>query len=164
MSSNKFLPSPLESFVPFVSKSFRNDWQIRICQLSKCLVDFRGRPFDFWGGYRWFQKKKYPTDWFQGGKACKDIAGKIISCTEKNIAHDVYNAEKKIVHRYMSGKKFLTPEVWKKNRSQTNSSIPLPLQKSNGQPHKGWGKKRIWNFSNWHPSTKWLAHVHHGVV
>ena len=62
----------------------------------------------------------------------------------------------------MSGKKFLTPEVWKKNRSQTNSSIPLSLQKSNGQPHEGWGKKRIWNFSNWHPSTKWLAHVHHG--
>ena len=42
VSSNEFLPSPLESFVPFVSKSFRNDWQIRICQLSKCLVDFRG--------------------------------------------------------------------------------------------------------------------------
>ena len=40
----------------------------------------------------------------------------------------------------MSGKKFLTPEVWKKNRSQTNSSIPLPLQKSNGQPMRGGGR------------------------
>ena len=30
--------------------------------------------------------------------------GKIISCTEKNIAHVVYNAEK-ILYRFMSGKK-----------------------------------------------------------
>ena len=69
-------------------------------------MDFTGRPFDFWGGYGWFQKKKYPTDWFQGGKACKDIAGKIISCTEKNIVHDVYNAEKKSYTAICQGKNF----------------------------------------------------------
>ena len=36
--------------------------------------------------------------------------GKIISCTEKNIAHVVYNAEN-ILYRFMSGKKMLSPEV-----------------------------------------------------
>ena len=58
VSRNVFLPSPLESFVPVVSKGFKNDRQIRICQLSKCLVDFRGRPFNFWGGYFRFRKKR----------------------------------------------------------------------------------------------------------
>ena len=32
------------------------------------LVDFRGPPFDFWGGYGWFQKK-YPTDSFREKKS-----------------------------------------------------------------------------------------------
>ena len=58
----------------------------------------------------------------------------------------------------MSGKKFLTPEVWEKILTQTKSPIPPPPQKSNGQPHKGWGKgRRIWHLSRCHPSTKWLA-------
>ena len=49
-------------------------------------------------------RKKYTADWFRGGKACKDI-----HCTweqypalEKNIAHDEYNAEKKILNSYKS--------------------------------------------------------------
>ena len=42
----------------------------------------------------------------------------------------------KILHCYMSRKKFLSPEVWKKILSQTKSSIPLPPQKLNDQPHR----------------------------
>ena len=41
--------------------------------------------------------------------------GKIISCTEKNIAHVVYNAEN-ILYRFMSGKKcYLQRFVTKKS-------------------------------------------------
>ena len=55
----------------------------------------------------------------------------------------------------MAGKKFL-PKL--------NHSYPPPPQKSHGQPHREWGKRRIWYLSKRHPSTKWLARVHHVVV
>ena len=42
---------------------------------------------------------------FEGEKLARICLGKIISYTEKNFPHDVYNAEKKILHRYISGKK-----------------------------------------------------------
>ena len=51
-------------------------------------------------------RKKISYRLIQGGKACKDIAGKIISCTEKNIVHDVYNAEKKSYTAICQGKNF----------------------------------------------------------
>ena len=95
-SRNDFLPSPLESFVPIVSKGFRNDWQFRICQLGKCLVDSRGQLSDFWGGYGWFQKKNILQADFDRKKACKEIPGKTISCTEKNIT-PLNVVEKKIL-------------------------------------------------------------------
>ena len=52
-------------------------------------------------------RKKYPVDWFRGGKACKDTyLGEMISCNEKNFAHDVYNAEKKSYTVICQGKNF----------------------------------------------------------
>ena len=52
--------------------------------------------------------------------------GKIMSCTEKNIAHVVYNAEK-ILYRFMSGKKMLSPEVCdKKILPKLNHPYPPP--------------------------------------
>ena len=56
------------------------------------------------------KKKKYPVDqepityglWapvqtdFEGEKLARIYQGKIISCTEKNFPHDVYNAEKNL--------------------------------------------------------------------
>ena len=112
-----------------------------------------------------FRKKKYPLDWFRGRKACKDIPGKNnILHWKRNFPHDVYNAEK-ILHRYMSGKKFLAPEIWEKILAQNKPNIPPPPQKSNGRPHRGWGRsRRIWHLSRCHPSTKWLAHAHHVVA
>ena len=72
-----------------------------------------------------------------------------------------YNSEKKkFLHRHMPRKKFLTPEVLEKNSCPITS--PIPRHKSVGQPLRG--KKRIWHLSKWHPSTKWLARVHHVVV
>ena len=96
-SRNESLPSPLESFIPIVSKGFTNDWQIRICQLSKCLVDFRGRLFDFWGGYGWFQKKKSCRLISRGKKHAKKFLQKLYPALKK-ILLMTYNAEK-ILHR-----------------------------------------------------------------
>ena len=46
--------------------------------------------------------------------------------------------------------------------------LPIPHSPTNVQrscqPFRGWGKKRIWHHSKCHPSTKWLARVHHPVV
>ena len=143
ISRNEFLPSLLKSFVLYCFNFFRNDWKIRVCLLSKCLVDFSDRQFDFWGGYGWFQEK-VSSDWFRGEKACKDMPGENdILHWKKKIAHHVYNTEKKILHRYMSGNKFLTLEVWEKILTQTKSPIPPPLQKSKDQPHRGWGRSRF---------------------
>ena len=61
----------------------------------------------------------------------------------------------------MWGKKFLTPEVWKKIIISTKSRIhpsPTNVQWS-CQPFRGLGKKRIWYLSKCHPSMKWLARV-----
>ena len=63
----------------------------------------------------------------------------------------------------MSGKKFLTPEVWGK-KFFSNLITRTPSQKSNGQPLRGWETKQIWHLSKWHSSTKWLARGHHVVV
>ena len=63
----------------------------------------------------------------------------------------------------MSGKKFLTPEVWGK-KFFSNLITRTPPQKSNGQPLRGWETKQIWHLSKWHSSTKWLARGHHVVV
>ena len=76
----------------------------------------------------------------------------------------------KILHLYMSGKKFLTPEKFGKNCSNTTNSVksPIPHPPTNVQwscqPFRGWGKKRIWHLCKCHPSTKWLARVHDVVV
>ena len=78
-----------------------------------------------------------------------------------------YNAEKNL-HRYISGKKFLTPERLGKNSQTKSVKSTIPESSTNiqwsCQPFSVWGKKRIWHFSKCHPSTKWLARVHHVVV
>ena len=60
------------------------------------------------------EKNTLQTD-FRGKKQAKKFLGKTISCTKK-ILFMTYNAEKKILHYYMtcSGKIFLTTEVWEK--------------------------------------------------
>ena len=74
---------------------------------------------------------------FEGKKLARIYLGKIMSCTEKNIAQDVYNAEKKILLRYMSGEKFVVPEVWEKILTQTKSPIPRSSTKVKLQ---GWAR------------------------
>ena len=55
----------------------------------------------------------------------------------------------------MSGKKkFNSTDMGKKFLPKLNRPYPPPPQKSHGQPHT----------SKCHPSTKWLARVHHVVV
>ena len=83
-----------------------------------CLhLNFRGRPFDFWGGggvgYGWFQKEKYPADWFRGEKilARKYLAEK--NPTPKKISFMAYNAEKNS-YTVVCQEKILSLEVWEK--------------------------------------------------
>ena len=64
-------PPPLRVLFPVISKGFRNNWQIGICQLIKRLVDLRGGLIDFWGGLWVISKKKFPEEWFRGKKACQ---------------------------------------------------------------------------------------------
>ena len=64
----------------------------------------------------------------------------------------------------MPGEKFLTPEVWEKILTQTKSPIPPSSTKVKWSTTSGMEKKRIWHLSGCHPSTKWLAGVHHVVV
>ena len=75
---------------------------------------------------------------------------------------------KKILYRLCLGEKILTPERFGKKISTKSVKWPIPDSPTNVQwscqPFRGWGKKRIWHCSKCHPSTKWLARVHHVVV
>ena len=154
---NRSLPLSTREFLsPIVSKAFRNDWQIRICQLTECLVDF-----DFWGGYGWFQKK-CPPDWFRQEKSMQINSWKKISLI-------TYKAEKNLTPLYIV-EKFLTPErfakkffQYKLNQKITHTHSPTNVQWS-CQPFRGWEKKRILHLCKCHPSTKWLARFHDVVV
>ena len=65
----------------------------------------------------------------------------------------------------MSGKKISNSRGLGQNSyRKLNYPYSPPLQKSNCQPLRGWGKKRIWHLSKCHPLTKWLARVHHVAV
>ena len=132
-------------------------------------MDFRGRPLTFEGIMGDFRKKVLQTD-FERKKQGNKFLGEKYPALKKNIAHDVQCCIK-ILHRYMLRKKFLTPEWFGKRilPIQTKSvKSPIPHSPTNVQwscqPFMGRRKKRIWHFSKCHPSTKWLARVHHVVV
>ena len=78
----------------------------------------RVRPFDFWGGYGWFQKKNILQTDFEGKNSCMEILylAKKDSYTEKTIFRGVW-LWKKILQRgrCMSVKKFYHQRVWGKN-------------------------------------------------
>ena len=165
VSSNEFLPSPLESFLPIVSKASRNDWQIRICQLTKCLVDFRGRPFDFWGGYGWFQKKMSCRLISGGKKHANKFLGKNILLWKKYRSWRIM-LKKNLTPLYVREQISYSREVWEKILPIQTKSVKSPTPHSptnvqwSCQPFRGWGKKRIWHLCKCHPSTKWLARDH----
>ena len=99
------------------------------------------------------EKHILQTD-FERKKHAKKIPGKNNILHWKKISLMTYNAGKKFLHRYMSGKKI--------------SNSPIPPSPANVewscQPFRGWWKKRIWHLSKCHPSAKWLARVHHVVA
>ena len=81
------------------------------------------------------------------------------------------NAEKKILHRYMSRKKTSNSrEVWERILPIQTKSVKSPIPHSptnvqwSCQPFRGRGKKWIWHLCKCNPSTKWLARVHDVVV
>ena len=87
----------------------------------------RVRPFDFWGGYGWFQKKNILQTDFEGKNSCLEILylAKKDSYTEKTIFRGVW-LWKKILQRgrCMSGRKFYHQRVWGKNSFPAKSPIP----------------------------------------
>ena len=141
-----------------------------LCSQGKCLVDFRGRPFDFWGGYEWFQKKKISSRLISTGKKhANKFLGKIISCSEKKNRSWRIMLKKNLTPLYVGKFFFNSRVVWEKILTQAKSvKSPIPPSPRNVQwscqPFRGWGKKRIWHLSKCHPSTKWMARVHHVVV
>ena len=114
--------------------------KFRLVQEFFLVNTLRGRPFDFWGGV-WLRSEKniLQTD-FEG----KEILARNYTWRKKSFHWKKYmswpNAEKKILYRCMSGKKFFHQRSGeKKMLTQTKSpnSHPAPppqLQKSNGLP------------------------------
>ena len=65
-----------------------------------------------------------------------------MSCTEKNIACDVYNAEKKnLTLLYVREKISNSRDFGKKFLPKLNHPYPHPPQKLHGQLHRGWGEE-----------------------
>ena len=62
-----------------------------------------------------------------------------------------YNAEKNLTPLYVREKNFQLQRFGKKILARTKSPIPPPPQKSDGQPHRGWGRSPwIWHLSRCH--------------
>ena len=100
------------------------------CDLRRAIFSvFRGLPFDFWGGYGWFQKKICCILFLREKKSCKEIPGGKNILQWKKVSLVVYNAVKKsyTVKCSGGGGRIISPEVWKKNSytSQT-SGLPSP--------------------------------------
>ena len=61
---------------------------------------------------------------------------------------------KKILHRHVWGKKFLTPEVWEKIITSKSPIPHSPTERPTVMPNiKGMGKKRIYN--GWRAFIMW---------
>ena len=106
---------------------------------------FRGRPFDFWEGGRGGGigdfGKKYPADWFQGGKnLARKYPGEKSSCTEKKISHGVSYWKKSLALLYVR-EKILSLEVWRKK------FLPKPSHPYPPSPSKVKLKPRAWAFN-----------------
>ena len=84
------------------------------------------------------EKSILQTD-FEREKLARIYLGKIIICTEKNIAHDVYKAEKNLTPLYAWEKISNSRGLGKTFLQKLNHPYPPPPEKSNGQPHRGWG-------------------------
>ena len=69
-------------------------------------------------------RKNIPQTDFEGKKSCNYVSGEKISYTERKYRSWHIMLKKKILHRYMLGKKNLTPEVWRKILTQIKSPIP----------------------------------------
>ena len=79
---------------------------------------------------------------FEREKLASIYLGKIISCTEKNIAHEVYNAEKNLTPLYVREKISNSRGFWKKFLPKLNHAPIPPLPpKSYMVNHIGGGKE-----------------------
>ena len=137
---NKFLPLSPREFCPLlfqkalemIDKSESINWANFWWILAADNLTFE----EVIGNFR----KKFPVDWFRGGKACKDKPGRNNILHWKKNSLITYIMLKKILHSYNQlifnfrglGKKFL-PKLY--------HLYPPPPRKSNGQPHRRWWRR-----------------------
>ena len=110
-------------------------------------------------------EKKYPADWFREEKACKDITGKNSILQWKNIAHYTVMYQGKNFYLNRFEQKIITQTIYPHAPPppHTHTHTHTHTQKSHGQPHSEWGKRRIWRLNECHPLTKRPARVHYVV-
>ena len=118
------------------------------CDLRRAIFSvFRGLPFDFWGGYGWFQKKICCILFLREKKSCKEIPGGKNILQWKKVSLVVYNAVKKSYTVKCSGgwggggKDYISRGLKKKFLPKPNqrSPPPLPPPKPNGWPLSRFG-------------------------
>ena len=98
------------------------------------IKELRGRSFDFWAGYGWFQKKKSCRLISREKILARKYLAKKNPTLKKNLSWRIML--EKILHRCISGKNSISKgQKGQKILTQTKSLIPPPpLQKSNGRP------------------------------
>ena len=113
------------------------------CDLRRAIFSvFRGLPFDFWGGYGWFQKKICCILFLREKKSCKEIPGGKNILHWKKVSLVVYNAVKKsytVKGRGGGGRRIISPEVWAKKILTQAKPAVAPPAKPNGWPLSRFG-------------------------
>ena len=111
VSRNEFLyPLPLRVLfqkpLKMIDKSESVNWPNVWWILGADHLTFEGGMSDF--------RKKCPARWFREEKRMQVNSSEKTSCTEKNIAHDVYCWKKNLTPLYLGGKICNSREVWEK--------------------------------------------------
>ena len=101
------------------------------CDLRRAIFSvFRGLPFDFWGGYGWFQKKICCILFLREKKSCKEIPGGKNILHWKKVSLVVYNAVKKSYTVKCRGgggaEDYISRCLGKKNSYPSQTSGPPP--------------------------------------
>ena len=114
------------------------------CDLRRAIFSvFRGLPFDFWGGYGWFQKKICCILFLREKKSCKEIPGGKNILQWKKVSLVVYNAVKKSYTVKCSGGggggDYISRGLKKKFLPKPNQRSPPPPPKPNGWPLSRFG-------------------------
>ena len=127
---SKFLSVSSMKFARHFESHWRETWRHTgrrtVPQISLETPSSRwGWPFDFWGGMGNFRNKNILQTHFERNKFLPGNTWRKNSYAEK-IPFMTYNAGKKVLHRCLSGKNILSPEVLGKNSFPDQITYTLP--------------------------------------